>query len=340
MTDTLEARRLRTILAAIVIALVLAEVSVRLLADQLPPPEGWPTEEYAEKVDQIRALERDGGAGVVAFGSSVMDVSFDPAQLATDAAPRGAYNAGVLGTSPSVINRWAHLGVLDALRPDTVLVGISSRDLNANGVATRGLDQLFLDAPEVQHLLGTESFADRIQRRLEKWSSLVAHRESLRRPLQSTGAWTPEAFVLDLTPRGFDAELADDTYRADAQLQDFYRANLLHDFRLSQAQIKALEQFLTELENEGTRAVVVDVPVTELYVTLHPRGAADVDDYEAAIAGVAERSGAELVSFGRWDSALFADPLHVNGAGATRVTTELGDYLEAQPDNGTGATDL
>jgi hypothetical protein len=336
---TLSFRRVGVrVVVAIVVVLLLAELAVRIAGDRLPPSGRWPTAEYASKVKQLHRLSKTGGAGVVAFGSSIIDVSFNPARLQPAASgKRGAYNAGILGTSPSVIAKWANLVVLPATRPDTVLLAVSSRDLNANGVATRGLDAEFLNAPEVRHLLGTDSFTQRMTRKAETVSQLVGHRELLRRPLQSYGVWHPDAFALELTKSGFDAELNDKTYRSDAKLRAYYRANLLHQFQLSTTESASLERFVRELRARGTRVVLVDVPVTQLYIDLHPRGQADMTDYRAAIDGVVKRTGAELVSFGVWPDALFSDPLHVNGKGSARLSDELNAYLapHSHPPRGT-----
>jgi hypothetical protein len=320
-------RRIITIALSVVRVLLAGEVAVRATGDRLPPGGDWPTPEYARKAEQLHHLADTGGAGIVAFGSSVIDVSLDPTRFPRAAAPRGAYNAGILGTSPSVIAAWARLVVFPALHPDVVLIAVSSRDLNANGVATRGLDAEFANAPEVRRLQAKESFADRVQHAVEQDSQLLAKRQSLRRPMQSYGLWTPDAFALDLNKRGFDQELRNKVYRHDPKLQAYYRSNLLHQFRLSSRELASLEAFVTNLKAQHIRVVLVDVPVTQLYVDLHPRGAADMAAYRAAVRAVVDRTGAELVSFGVWPGDLFADPLHVNGAGARRLTDALGRYL-------------
>jgi hypothetical protein len=316
-------RRILTLAIAIVTTLAVAEFVVRAAGDRLPPGGEWPTQEYAIKAEQLERLEGRGGAGIVAFGSSVIDVSFDPTLLSRAASPRGGYNAGILGTSPTVIASWAKLVVLPATNPDVVLIAMSSRDLNANGVGSRGLDEEFARSPEVRRLVAGEGVADRIQRQLEDESELLGRRQSLRRPFQSYGLWHPDVFGLDINERGMDMEMRTKQYRGDPKLRAFFRANLLRQFRLSAEEIASLEGFVRELRGRGIRTVLVDVPITPLYIQLHPRGQADFDDYRAALDGVAKRAGAELMSFGTWPDNLFVDPLHLNGVGARRLTTAI-----------------
>ena len=71
------------------------------------------------------------------------------------------------------------------------------------------------------------------------------------------------------------------------------------------------------------------MPITATYVTLHPRGQTDQDAFDRAIAAETAAVGARLVRAGVWPEDAFADPAHLNGNGARRLTTMLTQELAA-----------
>jgi hypothetical protein len=313
--------------AAVVVAtLVLAEVTVRLVAGSLPPPAGWPSDEYPQKDDRMAELADDGGAGVVIVGSSVADVSIDPTALPH---PRGAYNAGLAGATAWIVDVWARRLVVPRLDPDVVVVAVSSRDLNDNGLGVAGWDESFRASRGGQHLLGTESAADTVERWLTERSALVRYREVLRRPLEAWVGYEPpgrEAFGA-ITDAGLQTVLLDDSYRDDEYARTFFRAEPLRDFALGGVQQAAFERLVTALAADGRRVIVVDVPVTEDYVEAHPAGATDMAAYRAVVDRVVADAGAELIRPGIWDERLFSDALHLNGAGVDRLTALVAEAL-------------
>lgn len=77
---------------------------------------------------------------------------------------------------------------------------------------------------------------------------------------------------------------------------------------------------------------VVVMPVAEMdYVPLHPRREEDYAGFRAALSDLAAQTVARVIDPAQpdWSIAEFADPLHLNGAGADRPT----DWLAGSVDN-------
>jgi hypothetical protein len=333
ITDTppLPRRRWRPRLARLVVTvlcvLLVGELTVRALESRLPPAPLWDTDEYPQKIEHMDELARGGGAGVLLLGSSVMDVSVDPSGLtALDGRP--AYNAGLIGATPFIVDVWARNVVAPTLQPSTVVIGISSRDVNLNGVGLETSDPRFLNAPAVRDLLGTQSVVDEIEWQFLQRSALVRYRLLLRRPLEAIlGYDAPDRNTTELTPGGLETHLLATQYRSDEVVQAFFRREPLAGFTLSTKQLDALGRLAVWFREQGARVVLLDVPVTADYIDLHPAGAADYESYGQALAGLAGQAGVELLRPGIWDPSLFSDPLHLNGAGVERLTAELDAYL-------------
>jgi hypothetical protein len=303
----MELRRWALAVAAVLLA---AEALTRSLTGVLPPPAGWPTDEYPLKDDRTTELAASGGVGVVIVGSSVADVSIDAAELHH---ARGAYNAGLVGATAQIVDAWTRELVVPRLDPDVVVVAVSSRDLNDNGAGVAVSDESFRQSPGGRRLLRTESAADRLERWLDDRSALLRYREVLRRPLEAfTGYDPPDRNAAAITDSGLETRLLGDDYRGDAEILRFMRDEPLRQFALGGVQQAAFEHLVLGLAAGGRRVVVLDVPVTADYVASHPHGEDDVG---------ARRAGVELVRPGVWADRFFSDPLHLNGSGVARLTS-------------------
>ena len=323
---------LRVVLAVASVVLLAAEVGVRLVEDRLPPPADWYTPEYALKQSQMAELAASGGASVVFIGSSVIDVSIDPAQLdgaLTDERP--AYNAALLGANLEMVDVWSEHVVEPTLDPDVVVIGVSSRDVNRNGASLEGQTPGFYRLPAVRRLLDTESPLERFERWAGDVSRLVHHRRALRRPLEALfGYDAPGEDVVRNTDLGHELHLADTTYRGDPTVEQFFRSDPLLAFAPSETQLGALRRTIRRLRADGVRVLLLDVPVTEHYLALHPAGAADYETYEIAIRLLAEQEGAELLDAGTWSPSGFSDPLHLNVEGTRALTRVVNGFLAGE----------
>lgn len=318
-------RRLLRVAAVVVATLAAGEVAVRAIEDRLPPASGWVSDEYPAKRARMAELARAGGVEVVVLGSSVVDVAIDPAALSMP-----AYNAGLIAASPVIVETWARELAVPLLEPEVAVVGISSRDLNGNGAGMRARDEQFRASLGGAWLLGRHSAADRVEWWLNEHSALVRNRQALRRPLEALAGYDPpDRNRTQLTDLGLETELRDHAFRASGDIVEFFRREPLAGFDVTEDQLGAFRRLVAGLVADGLRVVVLDMPVTDDYVALHPDGAEDHRRYEEAVDEVVAATGAALLRPGVWPDELFADPLHLNAFGGERLTAELDALLRS-----------
>lgn len=328
------ARSRRRAPIAVIVALVVllaGEGATRAIASRLDPPLRWQNWETQNKVDRIDALAARGGASVVFVGSSMVNAAVDPAAF-DRAAPRArpAFNAAVNGADARLVEPWLLDVVVPRLRPDVVVIGLSSRDLNDHA-AHRQFD-LFRASDEGQWVTGRRSIADRLERSAERWSFLVRYRDDLRRPRRLAGHHDPLRDVADVGPLGQLRALdiyEKATYAVTPHFVAEARADALHDYSIGGSQQAALRRTVSQLRARGVRVVLVEMPITADAIALHPRGATDYAAFHARLRGLAAATGVPLVDPGadfastRW----FFDPFHLNGTGRAAFTAALAHQL-------------
>lgn len=324
-------RSRHSVVIAVALAVVLlTELGVRLVEDRLPPPVQWYTPEYGIKEEQMAGLaDRHGGASVALIGSSVVDVAVDPTKLdAPVTADRPAYNAGLIGANLEMVDVWSEHVVEPTLRPDVVILSVSSRDVNRNGAGLESQTPGFYRLPAVRRILGTETVLQKVERWAGDVSKIVRYRRELRRPLEALFEYdSPDRNLALNTDFGQELHLADTAYQGGPNVEAFFRAEPLLAYSASETQLAAMRRTIQRLEAAGVRVVLLDVPVTEQYISLHPRGAEDYRFYEIALNVLAAQTGTDLLDTGVWTSNGFSDPLHLNGAGGDLLTAVIDRYL-------------
>lgn len=332
--------------AAVVLAVVLlaAEGTTRLLAPHLPEPELWADASTATKVAQMDALEdRLGCVDVVFAGNSMTRDGVDPPVFtAADPARRTAYNASLDAATPELLERWVPEQVDPRLHPDTVVIGLSSFDLNDEAAITRSALEAFDTAPMTRDdVYGT------LERPLIDHLALFRHRVELRDPevvWESVQRWIdgeqaehPDpAGIPDLIgPLGQGLSRQGLTYEGSAVAQQFVLDQLLNDYAPDGDQRAALARLAGDLADRGHQVVLLVLPVTDDYQALHPGGPADFDAFLDEAAEVAEQAGADLVDAHDWapGDEVFADTHHLNGAGAAAFSAALPGLLPAPPED-------
>lgn len=314
---------MRALSASVLAALLVlgtAEAAVRVAEPALAEPQRWSTQEAQYKVEQMRELPPD---GVVFAGSSMMGMAGDASRM-----PH-AYNAALRGASLAMTEEWLELAVVPTLRPHTVVLGVSTRELNANDGAQATSTKLFLDAPAVRRLTGRETVLDRAERWGEQVSALFRYRTVLRRP-GDLFAKRDTVEGATIGADGHDDSFRRRSYELDDAGRAFFAREPLHDFAVGTAQLQSLRRTVQWLRDRRIDVVVAAMPVTADYAALHPGG---TPTYEAAIGRLhdtAVRAGARWVDFGIWPTRLFADPMHVNGAGAARFTDRIAELLSPE----------
>ncbi len=312
--------------------LLVAELGVRALAGPLHEPMVWRDRETSAKAAQIAGLGDAGGAEVVLVGSSMTNAAVDPVAL-TEAlgTSRPAYNAALNGASTPTLATWVEEVVIPQLRPDLIVVGLSSRELNGRG---RNQDEeltSFSSSPAVERLTGGGGWSGRIERALEDASALVRYRTTLRRPLEAfddtKGPPRPRDMLQPLGVLRALRVFASADYRVTADFRARMVDRVFNDYEIGTREVAALHELYEIAERADVDVAVVLMPITEDAVTMHPNGADDLARFEAAIADATEGRRVLDLRSGFQDLRLFADPLHLNGQGRADFTTALAEAL-------------
>ena len=303
---------------ALVIALVVAlaaEGAARLWEDDLPEAVRWYDAASQRKIDQ---MDRLGSADVVFAGTSMAWQGMDPTTFtAIDAEGRSAYNAGLAGGIPGVMEPWLIDEVTPRLEPELVIWGLSTLDL----APAYGEDNIaaYEDAPAVAEGLMAE-----LDRRAASVSALVRQRESLRRPEAwwGEGPDDPLFAAADslLGPLGERREFDVVADRQRAQLA----AGRLRDWQPSHDDLATIRHTVRELTDEGISVVLTPMPTPPRFVALHPDGEQDFVAFDEALRQLATDLDVPLIDVAvGYDDDDFVDYTHLDQAGARRFTRQL-----------------
>ena len=317
----------RSVLVALLVLLV-AELGVRVVDDRLPSPQRWSRFEEQIKADDLKALSNEPG-GVVFLGSSMMNAAADPATVKSAlGGQKPVYNASLLGADTRITKLWATRLVEPTVRPSTVVMGVSCREIGGQDPALSTQYRQFVDAPAMRKLMGREKLLAEVDEKAGDVSALVRHRYELRKPmnlLSSDHRSTP-TFTIDAD--GQDDFFLHRAYPAPQDVQDvLYRPDVTK-LVLSQPRIKALASSIRDLRRDSVDVVVVNMPVTQDYVDYMPAPAEQTNaKCWQVIRETAEKAGARYVEAGVWDRSLFADPIHLNAAGSEKFSTMMADVV-------------
>lgn len=325
-------RRIAIIAGAALGLLLLAEAGIRWRAPALPDPLIWSGPEMQYKERQIRRLQASGGASVVFLGSSVVDAGVDPSSMSL-ATRRPVYNAGTGGASLGMIDLWARRVVVPRLRPDVVVLGLASRELNPHDPEQARLERDFFESRAVKRLDNGERLLQRVERTAEGWSSLFRYRTVLRQP-----RFLSKALGLGSAPGrdGYRALVADDgqhkrflhlTFTGDPHVGRVLANRELRNYEVGHRQLSTARGLISFLERQASHVIVVNMPETPTWLSLHPRGEADHEAFVAAIRALAASAEVRFIDGGVWQEDLFADPAHLNGKGARRLSALLEEEL-------------
>jgi hypothetical protein len=313
--------------------LLTAEVAVRVVASRLPVPQTWSSPEAQVKYGQLRALARGHQTGGVVFlSTSVLDVGVDPAAFAADTGTRlPVFNASVSGANLEELRWWTTRLVLPLLRPRLVVVGLSSREFNGNDPQAAQLAGQFFAAPAVRHLNGDETLLQRLERYGDQTSDLFRYRKSLRTTRTILHRTTTDLVDLQrryfTSPQGQELALAGQSYRTSSSLDKLFQSTIVANYHVASSKAAVLAGLLADIQASKAQAVLVDAPVTQAYIDLHPHGSTDYAAYQQALAGVATSTHTPFVPGQVWTTPLFADPLHLNESGAKQLSHVLADRL-------------
>lgn len=319
---------------AVVVALIAAELLLRSVRPKLRPLSDWRNWEIQHKVEALDALARDGGASVVAVGSSTMNAAVEPDFLSKlTGRTRPAFNAALNGAGTRLIELWVLRILLPRLRPDVVVIGLGSGDVNAGNIVASDLLRSFLSAPAWEDLT-KGSTPMRWMHLLERKSLLVRYRRYLGR----SSLFQPDPFQRASVCRrlGLLRWFLVFRYRPykieDRQLLIW--KDSLNEFEVGREEIEALGRLVDELRAAGVIPIIVKTPVTKDWVDLHPAGFKAFEEALESMVRDRDVIYADLMApFTSIED--FADPVHVNGNGQERFTKLLAEVIADIPASST-----
>jgi hypothetical protein len=305
---------------------LLAEATVRVVADKLAAPQLWSAPEAQVKYAQMRALNKAHQTGGVVFvGTSLTDTGIDPAVFSTGIANRvPVYNASLSGATIETARWWYGHVVVPLLHPRVVVFGLTSREVNLNDPDAAGLAKQFFSSPEVRRLSGTESLMQSLERYGDSASYLFRYRADLRTPATALHHKTQvDLEKLFVSPQGMELALTRNGFYRNQAVDDFFHTTITRNFKVSEAKVAALVGLIGDVPATGARLLLVDMPITTDYIVLHPHQWLDFVTYEEAMSGVVAKTGVTEMPFQVWTHPFFADPIHLNEVGARRFTPLL-----------------
>jgi hypothetical protein len=325
-------RRLPLSIAVAVVLVLLAELVVRALAPRLPEPLLWNDHEVQNKVARADALGRAGPASAVFVGSSSMNAAADP--RLTDrlaATERPAFNAALNGADMRSMEFWITQVVVPELRPEVVVLGTTSLELNDRGTTQGDFFRRLMRSEGARRLTGRLGRRGRLEAWAEDRSYLFRYRTELRRPGTILNG-DPAAARGRVGPRGVLGAIPDFHKRPYAVPAEFKRRTeeeSYHDYTVGGSQLRALERLADTLERRSITLVLVKMPVTTDLVPLHPRGRRDYERYERALENFADSHAVEFVDAAAHigDPTDFVDPIHLNARGMRTFTRLLAPVI-------------
>lgn len=322
-------RSLATVATTAVLVLLTIELTVRfLVAPVLPTPQEWPSDENQVKAQDLEEMR---SGGTVFIGSSMMDAGVDPIRFQAESGSEIAYNAALLGADARMMRDWTLAYVEPVATPETVVIGFSCRELNANEPEQQQQYEEFRDSRAMRRLTDQETVLDRVDDWFGDRLSLVRHRYELRQPRNLIGRDRRHGLTYSLTGDGMDTHFLDRTYPAPQDLEAAFGSGATVLWELDEARLTVLQDLVGTLRERSVEAVVVSMPVTEDFVGWMPNGAADDALCREAMASAVTAAGGQFLDPGVWPRELFADPIHLNGQGSRRLTTYLAENVTATP---------
>ena len=111
------------VVVGVILTVGIAEASLRVFDDRLPPRTNWPTVETDFKFQRLNELAE---ADVVFLGSSITEAAIDPVQLAQQSRVGSAFNSGLPFSTPFSNEWWLDEVVLGRLEPAIVVIGLTA----------------------------------------------------------------------------------------------------------------------------------------------------------------------------------------------------------------------
>jgi len=310
-TASRRARRIASFVIGLALVLLLLEFAARGVESSGADALRWYDASTQLRVEQMAASD---DVEVVFAGTSMAWQGLVPAVwTANDTEGRGAFNVGMAGGVPEVMEPWLLDVVQPELHPDLVVWGLSSLDFSIS----YGADNVarYRDALETR-----EGALAEIERIAARYSALVRYRNVLRDPSEwgETRGFDEATSIL-----GVDGERRDFVVDASAERRRQVEARLAN-FTLDPTDIEAIHRTVVQLRDAGTDVVFVQMPIPERYVELHPGGPDDVAATRQAIVRLGEVLDVEVIDATSGFADLdFVDFTHLNERSAAALTEQV-----------------
>ncbi len=297
-------------------ALLCLEGSVRLLSVRLQPVEPWPSTEYTRHERQLAA--RGNHVDTLVVGSSSVGIAVRPDDL-----PEGGtgYNYWLAGPSMRSVADLTTDVLLDRVRPETVVIGVTMREFS-EGPFQRAHHSALVESYAFEDATGRSTVIDDADEALKSVSALARYRDVLRDPVRlvdqiQTGPLPPDQVADDghLTDRGDDRMVDEPPEHLEQE------RGAMVDYSLADADLDALDHLLAVLAKRNIRAIVLNLPVSAKFIGLADGGQRSQLTFTDRVRSVSEKHSAFWVDsmIEPWDDEWFADVNHLNDRGAARL---------------------
>ncbi len=307
----------RLVLAALAV-IGCGEVVARVVEQQVQTPQLlWYDEATQLKVAQ---MENRGPTTLVVAGTSMAWQGLVPSILLDGE----AYNAGLAGGVPQVMEPWLLGPVRTELQPTVVVWGLSSLDFSdVYGDTGR---QIYREAPATRP--GMLAATDRLLRR---WSALIRQRPVLRNPSLLIGdgqVRTAERFHAAQRILGTDGERQDFAPAVTDERASEVRARI-SPYRVDRDDVAAIVRTIEALRVDGTVVVLVEMPVPPRFLALYDDGAVQ----HRVVGDLLEAIGSELDVPVLSTSSVFTDDdfvdyTHLTASAAAEFSIEVSSQLQ------------
>lgn len=308
-------RRPLIIVSIVALALLGAEISLRLAAPALPEPIEWYSGWAEEKV---RILEtREVPPDVVFLGDSSTMNGLDPHQFAETAfCYRDVFNAAIPALDFERIEDWYARVVAPASDPSLVIIGMTSLTVTIED-----------PAPYFQATAVRDGWLGSVSRWFNEISWLVRYRGVIRDPEELARHYRgnePESWK-ELDRRGWFTP--PDRPYTSPEIDETSPANFSSEDRT------ALVTLIESIRQDGARPVLIWMPETSDRAATFEGGTAAIASVKKAVEGVATELSIPVVDLTTISSTQhFTDSLHLDPGGARLVGRQLLEELEERPD--------
>ncbi|GIU83765.1 MAG: hypothetical protein KatS3mg008_0540 [Acidimicrobiales bacterium] len=283
--------------------------------------------------DKIAQLDRIAASGrcieVLIQGNSLAAGSVDPARLVARFGGR-AYNAGLWGTQLHHDAEWLERFVLPRLNPKVVVLVVSPLSMSDTSAIAREVNDKWERSPATR--VDIWSKLDGVLRQLVpvaryrdvladpgRWRDLLGgepdeedRRDPLLRRMTESG-YIPVDRVVDVTSQQGE------------DLKNFARKLWLRGWRLSESEVRSLEDVALLVHDSGGALLVVLVPTSPVLRDLLPGGKGAFEKYRDRVVHAASRHADEVIDLS--DLAIptpwYYDHIHLNDRAARMFTDAL-----------------